>query len=933
MGQTRVHRLAFNRGIVSRLGVARADVKRLAWACTIMTNWMTRVLGSMMLRPGTGYLASTYLDAKAFYIPFVFSITEKALVELTDRHMRVVIDDALVTRSAVGTAVANGTFTTDLTSWTDADESGATSDWVATGGDTHLWTPAGLMRLTGNSVAYAIRRQQVAIAVADQATEHGLLIYVARGPVILRVGSTSGDDDLISQTTLATGEHHLTFTPVGASAWIEFKSNLNRQVLIDQCTVEAAGTLVLNAPWLLADLGLQRYDQSGDVIFVASGKTTDKIGYQQWRIERHATRAWSVALYLPEDGPFRIENVTPITLQLSPGGNPGLLASVPLFKAGHVGSLFSVTTPGQSAQLIGIGAESQFSQTSVKVTGVGATRNLIVTVAPVTGTGTTVVLQSSTGSADGPWSTAASYTTDQSAITFNDTLDNQDIWYRIGVPASDYSTGSIAAAIYFAGGETRSVVRILSLNSAFVANCEALTEGVRHLLHAFNLADPTAVWAEGQWSDYRGWPTAVAFNEGRLCWAGRDNIVESVSDQFDGFDPNTEGDSGPINRTIGSGPVDSINWLLPLQRLIAGAQGAEFSVRASSLDEIVTPTNFNMKRASTQGSAAVQAVAIDQNGAYIQRGGTRVFELEFGQDGIDYNSNHLSALCPEIGEPGVIRLVVQRQPDTRLHCIRSDGTAFVVVFDKVEQVICFLNIDSTGMHGLIEDAVVLPGDVGDKEDFVYYVVKRTGSNGVVHRFLEKWAFEDECRGDTISKLADCHVAYSGVPTTTISAPHLFNENVCIWADGADIGTADDYTQTYTLNSGGELHLEHAVTNYVVGLPYSAPWQSSRFAETMAQGDGALTSTAKIKSVSMILADVHRKGLRFGQSLDATQMDDLPGIGEEGDVVDADAVRVDYTLEPSAFPGSWNNNARLCLLAQAPRPVTVLATPLEIEYHG
>jgi hypothetical protein len=25
----------------------------------------------------------------------------------------------------------------------------------------------------------------------------------------------------------------------------------------------------------------------------------------------------------------------------------------------------------------------------------------------------------------------------------------------------------------------------------------------------------TDVWAEGEWSDYRGWPTAVAFHEGR----------------------------------------------------------------------------------------------------------------------------------------------------------------------------------------------------------------------------------------------------------------------------------------------------------------------------------------------------------------------------------------------------------------------------------
>jgi len=64
---------AFNRGLVSRLGLARADIKRLALAGDIWTNWVPRVLGSMMVRPGTGYLASTQNNADAKMLPFVFS--------------------------------------------------------------------------------------------------------------------------------------------------------------------------------------------------------------------------------------------------------------------------------------------------------------------------------------------------------------------------------------------------------------------------------------------------------------------------------------------------------------------------------------------------------------------------------------------------------------------------------------------------------------------------------------------------------------------------------------------------------------------------------------------------------------------------------------------------------------------------------------------
>src|SRR3546814_8039553 len=106
----------------------------------------------------------------------------------------------------------------------------------------------------------------------------------------------------------------------------------------------------------------------------------------------------------------------------------------------------------------------------------------------------------------------------------------------------------------------------------------------------------------------------------RLWHAGREEVIGSVSDAFDSFDDTIEGNSGPISRTIGSGPIDFINWLLPLQRLLIGTEGAEISARSSSLDEQLTPTNFGLKTTSTYGSAAVAAVAVDDSGLYVQQG-------------------------------------------------------------------------------------------------------------------------------------------------------------------------------------------------------------------------------------------------------------------------------------------------------------------------
>src|SRR5882672_4246086 len=298
MARTRVAKLAFNRGLVSRLALARADIKRLAMAAETQTNWVTRVLGSMMLRPGWGYLGSSYADSKAFSLPFIFSVNDKATLEITNVRLRVWISDALVTRVAVATVVTNGTFDTNLTNWTNADEVGATS----------AWQTGGYMGLTGDGTAFAIRRQQLAVAAGDQNKEHALKIVINRGPVVLRVGSVSAGDEYINETTLGTGNHSLAFTPTGVSVWVEFKSRLERIVLVDECSIEAAGVMVVTAPWLEADITKIRSDQSGDILFIACD------GYQQYKIERRATRSWSVVIYQPEDGPFRTENITTTTL-------------------------------------------------------------------------------------------------------------------------------------------------------------------------------------------------------------------------------------------------------------------------------------------------------------------------------------------------------------------------------------------------------------------------------------------------------------------------------------------------------------------------------------------------------------------------------------------------------------------------------------------
>lgn len=904
MATARVARLAFNRGLVSRLGLARADIARLAMAAETMINWVPRVLGSMMLRPGMQFLSSSKGDSQAFYLPFVFSISDKAKVELTNAALRVWVSDAVIARTAVASAVTNGAFGANLSGWTNADEAGATSAWES----------GGYMGLTGNGAAFAIRQQTIAIAAGDQNVEHGLHIIIERGPVVFRAGTTLGDDDLINETSLGRGAHSLAVTPTGASLFLEFKSRLLRIVLVDSVAVEAAGDMVVEAPWATADLQKVRHDQSGDIFFVAAD------GYQQRRIERRATRSWSVVRYEPEDGPFLPINVSKTTIAASAiTGNVTLTASKPLFRSGHVDALFQIISAGQTVQVNAV--ENTFTGT-IRVTGVGTARGFTVS---RTGTWVaTVTLQRSFDEAVS-WIDVTTYTGNGSVV-YNDGLDNQDILYRIGIKTGDFTSGTAALTLAITTGSITGVVRVLTYSTNVSVTAEVIT--------ALGGTAATEDWAEGSWSTVRGFPTAVAFHEGRLSWAGRDKFNLSISDAFDGFDPDYLGDAAPISRSIGSGPVDTINWLLSMQRLLAGADMAEFSVRSSSLDEPLTPTNFNLKAASTQGSAAVAAVKVDQSGFFVQQGGVRVYELAWGQTGVDYESSQLSALVPEIGLPQITKIAVQRKPDTRLHCMRSDGTVAMLVFDKLENVVAWLDITT---DGLVEDIVVLPGDAGDREDFVYYSINRT-IDGATKRYLEKWAFESDV-GDLVqNKQADSFIAYNQAASSTISGlTHLEAKAVIVWDNGKCLRDANGDIVTFTV-SGGSITVTNAGAVYqatigVVGLPFTGSWKSAKLVELMLDASGALTDSQMLKGLALILADVHAKGLKYGPSLVESEMNALPATSPTGAAVGVDEVRKDYVMENIAFPGGWTHDSRLCLLAKAPRPCTVLAALAELKYYG
>lgn len=903
MGKANQPLLSFNHGIISPLGLSRIDVAKVALSAEIQTNWFPRLLGSMMLRPATGYISPTYENKKSIEVPFIFAKYDAALIELTDFLMRVRVNDELITRVAVTTAVTNGNFVTDLTGWDDNDEAGATSSHAS--GD--------YLQLVGTGINSAIRSQDVTLGMGDSGKLHAMRVVVTRGPIVFKITKTSDDTVFYFQeTTLGTGVHSLAFTPIDDFT-ITLSSSLQRITLIKSVNIEAEGIMTLPTPWSENNLQYLRWDESLDVIFFACK------GIQQQKIERFGTESWSIVLYQPEDGPVKVQNTGTTTITANGlSGNVTLTSNRPFFKSNSAGQLFKLVSVGQNVAA-SISAQNVFSDYII-VRGIGTTRIFSVQISG-TWVAANITLERSFDEG-ASWQDAETYG-GNTTTTFDDGLDNQVVRYRIGIKTGEYTSGTADVGLSYSLGSITGYVRIISYSDASSVSAE--------VLKSLGSTNPTSEWSEGEWSTNNGWPSSVSLSQGRLFFFGKGKVIGSIVDAFDSFNDEILGDSGLISRSLGNGQINDTNWSLSLARLFVGTDGAEKEIKTSSFDEPITPTNYQVLDVSTQGSINIPAAKIDKKGLFVQSSGIKLFSIEYSGQDFDYSSTDLTTICPEIGLPRITRIAVQRQPETMIHCVRSDGGVSILIYDLNEDLRGWFKFET---DGFVEDVVVLPGDLEDK---VYYTIRRTINDQTV-RYLEKYALQSECQGATLNKQADSFIIYSGVPTNTISGlDHLEDEQVIVWADGKDYSPSalqypnlspsatNPYVQkTYLVTSGTiTLDADVTVSAAVVGLPYKADYKSSKLAYA---ANSPLNQLKKINAIGIIAHNIHARGLLTGRNFDT--MDNLP-TRFNGVPIRNQELFVDYDQVMFSLAGAWDTDSRLYMRAQAPRPVTLLSAVIAI----
>lgn len=909
MPSTKVYHQSLNTGVVDSDKLHRVDLERLRLAASDQTNILCNVVGKGFVRPGFGYLATNKGGNKARLMPFVAGQTSAFQLELTDFFLRVRngTTDALVTRPSVTAAVTSGDFSAS-TGWTLASSSGQSS--TVSGGELLL-----AARAKG---AEASATQT--LTINEIGTEHALNIVVTRGPIMFRLGSTSGGDEYIGETTLRTGTHSLAFTPTGGSAYIRFSSKLPATKKVTSCTVEAAGVMALPTIWPVADLGLIRADQSLDVMYLAAR------GYRQQRIERRGDTSWSVVDYTTDDGPFFGKTADVITLNASVlEGNGTLTASAPFFNSGHVGALFELTHQGQRLDTY-LAAADQFTDT-IEVTGINETnyndRDWTYTLAG-TWTATVHVQRSFDSELVGFQAFRREQGVSTIDITANatyiddDNEDNSIAWYRVGIENASYTSGEVHVTAQYTGGQGFGIVRVVGYTSSTQVDIEVL----KPLKGNYATKD----WREGSWSANLSYPSAVAFAEGRLIWAGDDHIWASESDAYEAFDETTVGDSAPLLRAIAIGGRNNVEWMLNLLTLLIGTDSRMLTVQANSLGDTITPTNFKVVPLSKVGAAPLSAVDLQDNRAiFVERAGVNLFEVSYAPYPVSsYMATQFSQLNTELFTDGITDLGVSIVPDQRIWVVTDGGDACCIVYNPAEKVVAFIPIATT-TGDIIESVCVLPGDVQDR---VYVSVQRT-VNGVTTHYTEKLALDSECKPATVTKCMDSFLSGTGAHSATINLAHLVGRTVVAWVDGAPVAG------NFTVDNSGNITLPNAPTaGWCVGVPFDWTYESARL-EYGLPNQTPMLNVKALKSLSILFADYVRGGVSVGTRDAEGNLSNPSGLpklinGKAPSNVVSGVVGNEHMY---SVPGGASVDQRLRITGSSPNCASILGLVLEVENYG
>ncbi len=423
-------------------------------------------------------------------------------------------------------------------------------------------------------------------------------------------------------------------------------------------------------------------------------------------------------------------------------------------------------------------------------------------------------------------------------------------------------------------------------------------------------------WAEGSWSNVRGYPAAVTFFEERIVYGfsnlDAQNIWLSRTGRFEEFDTGIL-DNDPFTLTLPT--ADHGRWLGSLDALAAGTTGGEWRIRSSREDEALTPKNWSMKEQTTFGSTDIQAMEVNDAIIFIDSVARKIREFTWNDVKQKFASPDLTALAEDITSGGITSLAIQKHPDSIIWFTIANSPYLISMTYEREQNVVALAEHPLGGSGIAESICVTRGS---SEDVITLTAKWT-INSNTRRYIIDMQPRD---WGSITNAVDSFFVDAGIVdtsgSTTISGlDHLEGKTVAVLVDGA--------VQASQVVSGGQITITEAGDRVAVGLPYEYRVSPMRPDITIQSG----TTHGSIMKISEIVLSLFASGgVKFGDGTDQVKIDfrTTEDYGGPPDLFTGDTAGL-------AFDGAFSQDVNFVISGSDPLPCTVRAIIPRIQKTG
>lgn len=658
----------------------------------------------------------------------------------------------------------------------------------------------------------------------------------------------------------------------------------------------------LETPYLEGELSALSFAQSADVLFIVHPN------HPPMELARYADTNWTLEKCAFKGGPFRTMNSSDTTIALSSAsGNVTLTASAALFNAGHAGALFSVFPHVDEVTKKTSGDLS--ASWGVEITAYEGWHVLSSGF-----WGGTVRLQRYDED-EARWTDIYTFTSgstktscknyDESGTVeeptrFRLTADSFETFLPEGNTDADRGYFELTAE----AADYECCIRVNSVTSSTAA------QGTFEKDAASTRA--TRNWSEGAWSDYRGWPCAVGFNQDRLCFGGNasepQNVWMSVTGDYYNFERHLVlQDDDAVTASLVSRKVSPVRAFVPLSSLVVLTAGAEWTISAGGTKSAITPSSLEANVQGYRGASMVSPVVIGNMVLFVQKQGKIIRDLGYAFESDSYSGNDLTVLATHLFKDRTVAAMdYQQDPDSIVWVALDDGSLLALTYLREQDVVAWSRIETDGE---VESVCCLSSA---ERDEVWLAVRRKSGSGY-KRFIEQMA-ERRAESPEECFFVDCGVTkrYETPQSEITGLSHLEGGDVAVLADGNVIKglTVED----------GKLTLKHPASVVHVGLPYSAELETLDL--TLPRQDGTQQGrSARLISVSVRVEK--SRGIKIGAA--------------EGDPVPFEAMEFkERSTEPYGAPISLTtgimtlglnagySSGRVRVIADEPLPCTVIS---------